>query len=280
MKMYGRRIWPIMVLSLFSGIVVQAQGRIDFGVMNPKLSESKEVGIGSYRLVQEEPNSYRVTVWDREGADLADCDVELEIQYTQGTCRLVAGGVYRMTWDGEQEVGSFEDLETGEAITVRFEWTSPPPEGLIELAPGEELPVPEGDWIVEGSKTKAEVERDWGDIPSFVGKVVGEVLQTLGIPGIVREAGTDGAVQGPGESFACGPGQFRQCTGQGGVIGSGVSIDEARCCSAASQDADVSCLWVSRTFCCANSVCTVHGFFGLFVRCNVGGLIWRCVDCV
>ena len=201
MQLKFGKVWSaVSLLALWAGPVLSQV--MDTGVLSPKEQEARDAGIGTYRI-QQNGSLSNVTVWGSQGEDLATCEIQWQERGTEASCSFAAGGRYRWAWDGSLERGSFEDLVTGDAITFRFVWDSPPPEGLIHMAPGEDLPTPTGAWVVEGGKTKEQAEAVWSEAGVLVSQIVGEVLQSLGD---VSLGGTPARETSPASFYGgCGP---------------------------------------------------------------------------
>jgi len=171
----------VSCLLLFSGTATMAQ-TIEFPLQTPKFQETKEVaGIGSYHLIRN-PEMVAVEAFDLDGELLANCEAEWPENRRVMTCEMAAGGLFRATWH-EKHV-DFEDLVTQEHFSLYFE--PPPPRLANPLEPGE--PPPEhGTWVLRGTKTWDEVERDWGKITPIFSHLLVEVEATLGPRGVFEE---------------------------------------------------------------------------------------------
>ncbi|MCB1034497.1 MAG: hypothetical protein KDD47_11760 [Acidobacteria bacterium] len=227
-----------------------------------------DAGIGKYSLAQE-GNVSSVEVFDLDGLHLADCTMRWESKVVTTECLFRDGGHFRHSFDASVPRVEFEDLQTGEQCQVTF---IPQESKTFRLEPGESPPSLQPEIIVEGDKTREEMERDWGTVSNQMALVAAEVQTTLGIELSAQE-------EKPGEIWGgCGPNETLQC-GSAGVSETATSLGETRCCSAASQSADVSCSLLTGLTCCANSFCTIHWCLLGVCHCQVSGFLYECVFC-
>ena len=159
---------------LWLGATVATGQTVDLPTQPVKTQEAKNVGIGSYDLTRE-GEVVAVEAFDLAGELLADCEVRwLEVSRVMA-CTMADGQRFRATW--LQKRVEFEDLVTGDRISLQKE--GPTLREIMEMAP-EARPEHHG-WVVRGTKTWTEVERDWGHITPMFGNLLGEVEITLGI---------------------------------------------------------------------------------------------------
>ncbi len=163
----------VLGLLMMAAVVATAQ-TVDYPVQAAKTPEASRAGIGSYHLTRE-GEIVVVAAFGLEGAPLADCEAKWLEDSRVMTCTMPAGGSFRAIWYEERV--EFDDLVTGEHFSLHKEGPS-----LREVAAMEPEARPErGGWVVRGTNTWEEVERDWGHITPIFGNLLGEIELTLGI---------------------------------------------------------------------------------------------------
>ncbi|MCB1036955.1 MAG: hypothetical protein KDD47_24220 [Acidobacteria bacterium] len=270
------RLW--VLTSLILGMVPVASAQ-DMGLSNAKGKIAREKGISHYHLLRD-GNVVRATVFGPGESNLAECQIEFFERKAVADCTLTEGGKYRWAVDKAAETLFFEDLDTGESATARFNVTKPLPDGWIVVPPGEEPPHEETEIVVTGSKSsKEEFDRDWGEAASLMGLIVGEVMWTLEV-NLSALGTTPGAELPPqGVDELCDPATSRWvCQTMFGVPGRGRLESEDRCCAIASINANFTCSIVTDRSCCANSFCSLT-CLGSICNCDLTGYPWECVLC-
>ncbi len=147
---------------------------VDYPVQRSKTPEAKAAGIGSYHLTRE-GEIVTAEVFGPEGEPLADCEARWLEDSRVMTCTMAHGGRFRATW--YEQRAEFEDITTGDHFSVHKEGPS-----LREIMAMEPESRPEHwGWVIRGTETWEEVERDWGHVNLVLGNLMGEIEITLGI---------------------------------------------------------------------------------------------------
>ncbi len=169
--MYLRTVFGLLWLAAQTIAVAQT---VDYPVQASKTPESKAAGIGSYHLTRE-AEIVAAEVFGLEGEPLADCEARWLEDSTVMTCTMADGGRFRATW--YEQWAEFENVATGDYYSLHKEGPS-----LREIMAMEPESRPEHwGWVIRGTETWEEVERDWGHITPVFGNLMGEIEITLGI---------------------------------------------------------------------------------------------------
>lgn len=155
-----------LLLLISTGSLAQA---VDFPPQPAKTPEAKAAGIGSYH-VSRQGKTATVEAFDAEGEPLADCEAQWREVSSSLSCTMPDGQRFRATWYAER--AEFEDLGTGEHIALYKG------ESATEPAAGQ---PDRGGWVIDGSKTWEEVERDWRDTTAIFGNLMVEIEITTGV---------------------------------------------------------------------------------------------------
>lgn len=242
---------------------------VTYPLQTPKNPEAtSKAGIGSYSIGRSE-DSISVEVFDPAGQPMAVCEPIWSRDVRRQTCQLADGRWFRAEW--REMAMEFEDLASGEYLAVRFE-ENPAFEELAATDPS----MQQGEFVLNGTKTYEEVERDWAAILRLFSFTMTEVQTTLGLnPGQLASASS------PSQGLIrCAPGDVAFCDTSSGVSASGNGIGIPEACTRASQNADLACREVTGETCCANSLCSGICFFDNLCRMSVQGFLWACQHCV
>lgn len=165
--------WTVLSWLLITITPAMAQ-TVEYPVQPSKTPEAKSAGIGSYRLTQD-GEIIEAEAFDLEGRPLADCKASWPEDTQVMTCTILPDGErFRATWYSKRV--EFENLDSGDHFSLYKEGPS-----LREIAAMEPEERPERDgWVLRGTKTWEEVERDWGHITPIFGNLSGEIKLTLG----------------------------------------------------------------------------------------------------
>ncbi len=237
-------------------------------------------GIVSYHLTDPggEANLIAVDAFDVEDQPLASCELEWFEDSKTMTCIMPDGGRFQATW--YEQRAEFADLGTGDHVSIHREGVADRGASDPDSA---ESPLERREWVAQGTKTLAEVERDWGDVMEILGYLAAEVEMTLGmIPGdrlfldrriyLAKEPKQSGLplkidLCNGGPSF-CDSNDVCEISG---ILGTTPN----HCCSKASRVADACCRTYTLLDCCANSVCSSVCFPG-FCECYLDGWKTKC----
>ncbi|MCB1034167.1 MAG: hypothetical protein KDD47_10080, partial [Acidobacteria bacterium] len=267
------RLFPALLLVCSMPAFAQQ----DYGTFNAIAESSKEVGISYFQLSRVD-ETLTAVAFDREESELANCKIEFTERTAVSECDLPDGQRFRWGLDKAKQVATLEDLTTGESVTIRLVITKDVPRSF-RVEPGQEPPHSETEIVLEGDKTREEFDRDW-EIPSrLIGNLTGEVMRTLDINLSSQTDGTDASPPPPGVGELCDLTFNRWvCQTIFGVNGAGRLEPESRCCSIASQHADIACFIVTARGCCANSFCQIS-CVGAVCNCDLTGYPFECVSC-
>ena len=155
-----------------SGLSAQ---RVELPIQTPKdRMATTEAGIGSYHITEHTTELHElveVEAFDVEGELLAECTAEWPEGSKVLTCTMGDGGRFRATW--YRRHARFEDLVGGDHFVLRFE-------GRLGDPNRASADPRERGWVLEGTKTWEEAERDWGSITPVFAYLMAEVEITLG----------------------------------------------------------------------------------------------------
>lgn len=169
MVLYIRFLVGLVLLFFETASMAQT---IEFPLQPAKFQETREVaGIGSYKLTQN-LDLVNVEAFDLDERLLATCEAEWPENKKILTCEMAEGGLFRVTWHKTQ--ADFEDLVTGENFSIYYERPPDKPEESGEPASRH------GTWSFQSTKSRAEIERDWGKLTPIFANLMAEVEVTLG----------------------------------------------------------------------------------------------------
>lgn len=251
----------------FSGMAATAQ----FPRQSPKVPRTSEVaGIESYSLARE-GDLTMVEAFGGDGESIATCEVQWLKESTVMTCTMGNGERYQATWYAQHV--EFASLDTGEHFSLH-----PDPERLDGATPSERQD-PRFGWILRGTKSWEEVERDWGHKTVIFGSLLEELQITLGkIPGDRLFLDQQIRISAPPANFQCEGGGLPSCSSNDPCHTSELGGSSSGCCSRASQNVDVCCRLRTGASCCANSLCHVICPLNIYCDCFLDGWMRECPE--
>lgn len=260
-----------MLRVLLSGLILiaapSAAQYMDYGVSLPKLGkETLDAGIGSYHLERLESGDFRMEVFDPKGEHLTVCSIDLRSPTKRTITCSFDGKFYKATYFAES--ASFEDLATGDYITVTFEVPAQEPRVSVP-EPGDPLPQPPKP-IVRGTKTLEEARKEWEPQMTLTRLAFAELEATL--KGAPTLSGPQGATTCPnGNDPVCGPSTI-------GPLSAHLYTNVTSCCSDLSAAMDSRCRAINGNPCCANTPC--EGTCLVLCSCSLSGILFSCPVCV
>ncbi len=240
---------------------------MDYGVSHPKLGEdTSSAGVGTYKLERLESGDFRMQLFDPAGKQLMRCSIDQrESEAYTLTCEYQEAH-YRATYFPDS--ASFEDLGTGDYITVTFEVSEEEPR-VYQPQPGDPLPEPPQP-IVRGTKTLEEARKAWEPQITLIRVAYAEFQATLGLAPTAQQP--QGATICPnGNDPTCGPTII-------GPLSAHLYPNPTSCCSDLSASMDSRCRVLTGNTCCANTPCQTTCF--LLCSCSLSGVLFSCPVCV
>jgi hypothetical protein len=169
-EMPYRPLIVLMALLWVSSTCLSA-GVVHFPLQKSKTAEALETaGIASYQLSRD-GEEVHVEAFGSSGEVLATCNAHWPPDCSVLTCTMPDGGLYEAKWYAKR--AEFRDLQSGDHLSLHVEPISDPTKI--------EHPSLTGEWILEGTKSWQEAEKDWGHITPIFSHLIAEVQLTLGI---------------------------------------------------------------------------------------------------